>query len=565
MHDEILIAQGGEVKTLQTDEGLRVQGYLVRFGDPSQPDVSAERDFFTRDTDFGKHSTTPVYFNHRLPLKTRDGGALRVREQIGEGSLTVDDTGVLIDAIIYNADLYSQQLDRMGWSSGTAAHTVERKAMPNGTNFVERWHLGLDASLTPIPAEPRTRGIVPLKSLQEQPETANIQVMETKNMEQNIDALKAQMDGVSAQMETVLKALERLPAAEASGMISNYGGAADPAHKSLGDFMLAVARQDQKRLTAIYGVKANTLTEGSGAQVGVLVPPEYMREVLQVAYTSSPIAGLVSRQPVTQPSGEYPALDQFVTPTAGVGQTAFAAGMSTAVRPEAGSYTQTDMSMETVSWRLNDAASGFFYASRELVEDAPGLEQMLRSIIGIAVGAKTEYFILRGSGNAQPLGILNAPAAIGISPDTNSTFAYTDALEMISRFKQVGGTPVWIIHPSLIPDIGVFQVSTGGASLVSNISAGLGLQILGYRVIQSEHLPQADNSGCAILADLSAYKLFEKGGLYIDYSEHAAFTTGKSTWRFGMRMDGKPWLKSAITLSDPQGSFTQSPFVYFND
>jgi len=162
-------------------------------------------------------------------------------------------------------------------------------------------------------------------------------------------------------------------------------------------------------------------------------------------------------------------------------------------------------------------------------------------------------------------GILNAPAAIGISPDTNSTFAYTDALEMISRFKQVGGTPVWIIHPSLIPDIGVFQVSTGGASLVSNISAGLGLQILGYRVIQSEHLPQADNSGCAILADLSAYKLFEKGGLYIDYSEHAAFTTGKGTWRFGMRMDGKPWLKSAITLSDPQGSFTQSPFVYFND
>jgi hypothetical protein len=36
-------------------------------------------------------------------------------------------------------------------------------------------------------------------------------------------------------------------------------------------------------------------------------------------------------------------------------------------------------------------------------------------------------------------------------------------------------------------------------------------------------------------------------------------------WRFKKRLDGQPWLLNAITLADPQGSFTQSPFVYLND
>ena len=46
------------------------------------------------------------------------------------------------------------------------------------------------------------------------------------------------------------------------------------------------------------------------------------------------------------------------------------------------------------------------------------------------------------------------------------------------------------------------------------------------------------------------------GGFQIDFSEHYAFITGQGTWRFGERIDGKPWMKGKITLADPQGSFT---------
>jgi hypothetical protein len=37
------------------------------------------------------------------------------------------------------------------------------------------------------------------------------------------------------------------------------------------------------------------------------------------------------------------------------------------------------------------------------------------------------------------------------------------------------------------------------------------------------------------------------------------------TWRFSQRQDGQPWLKNVITLADPQGSYTMSPFISHND
>jgi hypothetical protein len=59
--------------------------------------------------------------------------------------------------------------------------------------------------------------------------------------------------------------------------------------------------------------------------------------------------------------------------------------------------------------------------------------------------------------------------------------------------------------------------------------------------------------------------MFEKGGLMIDFSEHVNFTSDEVVWRFKERFDGQPWLANTITQADPQGSYTVSPYVYFND
>lgn len=153
-------AHGGAIKVL---ENGHIGGYLVTFGSPEQPDLYG--DFFTADTDFGFEGElkTAVYFNHRLPIKTRGGDFFVVKSKIGEGTLTKDERGILIDAILFNRDEYEQALAALGWSSGTAEHLIETEKVGKAY-WLKTWPLGLDASITPTPAEPRN-AVLPLKSL----------------------------------------------------------------------------------------------------------------------------------------------------------------------------------------------------------------------------------------------------------------------------------------------------------------------------------------------------------------------------------------------------------------
>lgn len=614
--NETMIAFGGAIKALADG---KLGGYLVVYSDAASPDL--EGDYFTPHTEFGFDDAQPVGVYYLHGMDTTLG-----KRRIGSATLRRDPLGIWIDAQLdlrddYERAIYALAQDgKLGWSSGAASHLVERAApvrnltpaqsRPRGDlrplsiamerglgGEVLRWIVA-EASLTPTPAEPRAR-VLPLKSLEPDdaqplsptdpegghhvdiltaPRTPHpAQITEnreprTENPEprtQNKKGLpmpeETTLSALSDQLAQVLRYMEDAPAIKGAGYFTVDGGTADPAIKSFGDWLLAVMRGDDTRLRAIYKSTKALATDGGGAG-GYTVPTEYSAQLLQVAAAQSPILARVRRIPVNAPVGEYPALDQYLAPTAGSGDTALAANVKPAKRAEGAAYTETQPEFEMIRYRIHDAAAGMVKVTKELRADsAAGIEAFLRNVIGVSVASKVEYQILRGSGVAEPMGILNAPALVNITPDTNNTFAYADAVEMVARFKAVAGQPVWIYHPGMINDIAAFQIGTGGAAFVNSMSAGMTLSLLGYPLLTSEHLPQPDNSGCVVLADLGAYLLFEKGGLYIEFSEHAAFTEGKDIWRFGMRCDGQPWMKSAITLADPQGGYTVSPFVSFAD
>ena len=139
----------------------KVGGYLVVFGSPTDPDLTG--DYFTKSTDFDleRSNKTTIYYNHALD------GTMKSRK-LGTGELKVDDVGVFVEAQLELRDEYEKaiygmaQKGKLGWSSGTASHLVERES--KGSAFwIKAWALGLDASLTPTPAEPKTLAI-PLKS-----------------------------------------------------------------------------------------------------------------------------------------------------------------------------------------------------------------------------------------------------------------------------------------------------------------------------------------------------------------------------------------------------------------
>jgi phage head maturation protease len=152
------------VDGIKSDRLGHVKGYLVRFGDTKATDL--EGDYFTKSTDYGfpmeegKRVPLNVYYHHGMDQAVG-------KKSIGTGFIKMDSEGLWYEAQLDLADEYGKMVaklckqGKMGFSSGAAAHMVERKSM-GGASEIIRWPIA-EASITPTPAEFRNS----VKSLEE--------------------------------------------------------------------------------------------------------------------------------------------------------------------------------------------------------------------------------------------------------------------------------------------------------------------------------------------------------------------------------------------------------------
>ena len=152
------------VDGIKSDRLGYVKGYLVRFGDSKATDL--EGDYFTKSTDYGfpleegKRVPLNVYYHHGMDQMVG-------KKSIGTGYIKMTDEGLWYEAQLDLADEYGKMIaklckeGKMGFSSGAAAHMVERKSM-GGASEIIRWPIA-EASITPTPAEFRNS----VKSLEE--------------------------------------------------------------------------------------------------------------------------------------------------------------------------------------------------------------------------------------------------------------------------------------------------------------------------------------------------------------------------------------------------------------
>src|SRR5262249_32913518 len=83
-------------------------------------------------------------------------------------------------------------------------------------------------------------------------------------------------------------------------------------------------------------------------------------------------------------------------------------------------------------------------------------------------------------------------------------------------------------------------------------------KVLNYDVLVSEKLPALNTVGDVLLCDFQHYLIGDRQQIEIAYSEHVAFLSNQSVWRFVSRVAGQPWLRDKVTLSD--ATSTLSPF-----
>lgn len=167
------------VDGIKSDRLGHVKGYLVRFGDSKATDL--EGDYFTKSTDYGfpleegKRVPLNVYYHHGMDQMVG-------KKSIGTGFIKMTDEGLWYEAQLDMADEYGKMVaklckqGKMGFSSGAAAHMVERKSM-GGASEIIRWPIA-EASITPTPAEFRNS----VKSLEEYYGMGEMDDMEEEEM-----------------------------------------------------------------------------------------------------------------------------------------------------------------------------------------------------------------------------------------------------------------------------------------------------------------------------------------------------------------------------------------------
>ena len=594
--DEHLVTIGGELKAL--GDG-RIGGYLVRFGTADETDLTG--DYFTAETDFDLDDGTgksTVLYHHGLDETLK-------RRKLGRADLRLDDAGVWMEAQLKLRDDYDRAIygmveaGKMGLSSGTAPHLVEREPMGKAQH-ITRWPLGLDASITPIPAEPRTT-VMPLKSYLERAEpyvkallpqvdavsdTAGATVDSTENQPNQKTMEHPAMDNEQVQAAIARAAKE---AAEAATKAIMEKLAAEPAtnplevetksqpatpkdkpegFKSLGEQLDAIRRAStpgysiDRRLTDIKAISG--MSETVPEDGGYLVQTDFASELLKLTHETGLLTSRVRRVPVGANANGL-TINAVKETSRATGSRW--GGVQVYWREEAGTVTAKAPEFRRMKLQLN-SLMGLCYATDEVLADATALGSVIQQAFSEEFAFVLDDAVLRGSGNGQPMGILNSNAYVSIAKEANQladTVVFENVLKMWSRlWARSRGDSVWYIHQDVLPQLAqmAMVVGVGGVPVympASGISGTPYGSLFGRPVVEIEQADTVGDQGDIMLLDLSQYLMIDKGGLDAAQSIHVRFIYGENTFRFTLRTDGQPIWNSPLTLFN--SSTTVAPFV----
>jgi HK97 family phage major capsid protein len=576
--DEPLVFYGDAVKAL--GDG-KLGGYLVRFSTDADPDLTGE--YFTKDTDFGDVSSAAVYYNHGLDPVMK-------RRKLGKAELRQDEFGVWAETQLQMRDEYEKFIyemaenGKMGWSSGTASHLVEKEQAGRAV-LLKSWPLGLDASLTPTPAEPRN-GVLPLKSIQVEPLIVSDNPIDApasegamqdgaeqteagddaKTFRKPVEDLTMEITEERLQellgnavKDGVEQAMKALPAVQTD--VNVVTDEADQPFPTAGEFFQAVknaAVYPSSQDVRLKSLKAQGLSEGVPADGGYLLAPQIAAGIQEKMYSTGQVLSRVAVDNIGANSNSmiYNAVDESDRSDG-----ARFGGVTGYWMAEAGSKTASKPLFRQMELKLKKVAA-LCYATDELLADAVALESWLSRTVPLELKFKVEAAIMNGDGVGKPLGILQAPCLVTPLRIDASEVDGTDLAVMWSRRWAGLNDYVWFINPGVFPQLVNIVIGNFPAlvPMSSGLSQAFSYTIFGKPVIETEYNPALGTAGDILLASMSQYQTIQKGGIQTASSIHVSFATDETAFRFVYRIDGQPlWSNALATYAAT--TTTQSPFV----
>ena len=304
---------------------------------------------------------------------------------------------------------------------------------------------------------------------------------------------------------------------------------------------------------------ASGLNESTPSDGGFLVQQDFVTELLKRTYETGILASKVKKIPIsTNANGlKINAVDEDSRANGSRW-----GGVQTFWEAEAGEHTGSKPKFRQMELSLKKL-TGLCYATDELLQDAAALEAVIRQAFAEEFGFKMDDAILSGSGEGEPLGILNSGALVKVEKekDQKDTITVENLIKMWNRlWSKSRANAVWYINQEIEPFLYTLKLGDKPVYIpAGGISEKPYGTIFGRPVVPLEQCSAAGEVGDIILADVGQYLLIDKGGIKAASSIHVRFLYDENVFRFIYRVDGKPiWNKP---LAPYKGKATVSPFI----
>ncbi len=297
--------------------------------------------------------------------------------------------------------------------------------------------------------------------------------------------------------------------------------------------------------------------EGAGADGGFLVPPSFSQDIFTLALSDEALLPLTDNTPVSGNGMAFP--KDETTPWGTNGVRAY-------WQAEAGAATPTKPVVGVQAMRLHKLM-GLVPLSNELLDDSVAAGAYVMPLIARSIRWKTNEAILLGTGDGQPQGMFNSPAAVVQTKESGqaaSTLVILNVANMIARLPPGSyGEAQWLITPDALPSL--FTMTLGNYPIYLPASEGAkGTPygtLMGRPVNVSQHVAAFSSQGDLSLIVPSWYRTITKSGspVNLDQSMHLYFDADVTAFRATFRMDGAS--KIVGPIAQAKGAKTLSPFI----
>lgn len=217
--------------------------------------------------------------------------------------------------------------------------------------------------------------------------------------------------------------------------------------------------------------------------------------------------------------------------------------------------------------------TGFFKVPNELLADAPAFSGWFDTRIPAGLAWSEDVAFMTETGAGTPQGFISSPASVQVTKESgqaSGTILWENIVKMYARMLPTSlKNAVWIAAIDTFPELATMALSVGtggGPVWIGNFAGGQGgmdtppMSILGRPVIFTEKVPALGTTGDIGFYDLSYYLIGDRQQVEVSASDQAFFQNDQTAYRIIERVDGRPWLQTALTPHNGSSN-TLSAFV----